>query len=101
MKKSTIKQTNRAYDRLYKYVCKLNNFETFLETFNVEIIPYGQERHGDCGVRVTDSAGKDADLGFDIPNKITYSNFIEPNIQTWIEYYRDGNKTKKLINGKE
>lgn len=93
-KAPTIKDTNRAYVRLYKHVIQQHEWEVFKAAYNVQIISFGMRKYGDCGVHVLDSNGELASLGNNIPNKITYCNFIEPSRVTWQEYYKDGSTTK-------
>lgn len=93
-KAPTIKDTNRAYVRLYKHVIAHRDWEEFKNTYKVQIIQFGMRKNGDCGVHVLDSNGEPATLGSTIPNKITYCNFIEPARETWQEFYKDGDTTK-------
>lgn len=97
MKAPTIKDTNRAYVRLYKLVIQHRDWEEFKSAFKVQMIQHGMQRNGDCGVHVLDGNGEPATLGSSIPNKITYSRFIEPARETWKEYYKDGPTTKCVI----
>lgn len=94
MKAPTIKATNRAYVRLYRIVIHHRDWDGFLSAFKVQMIQHGMDRNGDCGVHVLDANGELATLGSAIPNKITYSNFIEPARETWKEFYKDGTTTK-------
>lgn len=95
--KPTIKATNRAFVRLYKKFHSHAEWEKLLQSYQVKMIALGQARNGDCGVVVTDSSGMSAALGLSIPNKITYSRFIEPAVETWIEFYSDGKQTRRRV----
>lgn len=95
MKKPTIKEFNRAYVRLYDFVKKHGDWEAFKARYRVEIIEFGMRKNGDCGVQVLDADGTLATLGNSIPNKITYRYFVEPPRTTWMEYFKEGDITRR------
>lgn len=97
MKRPTIKGTNRAYVRLYDCVIKHQRWEDFISKYQVQIKSHGQERHGDCAIQVIGSDGLPARLGPNIPNQISYSNFIHPARETWIEYFSDEHTNWKVV----
>lgn len=100
MKPPSIKETNRAYVRLYKHVIQHRDWEKFKIEYEVQIIQYGMRRNGDCAVHVLDRTGELATLGSTIPNKITYSNFIEPARETWQEFYKDDAITTCVVDSR-
>lgn len=76
-KKPTIKGTNRAYVRLFEYFRTPTEWQAFVGHYDVRPMSHGQQRYGDCAVRVFDrSTGGLAVLGLEIPNEITYHTFM-------------------------
>ena len=92
-KRPTIKDTNRAYVALYKIVVQSRDWDDFNVQFKVEMVSFGRYRNVDCAVEVRDQTGALAALGDSIPNRITYSEFIDPARVTWTWQFNDGEKT--------
>lgn len=77
-KRPTIKETSRAYVRLYGYFKTPEKWLAFLERYRVEYINFGMRRNGDCAVRVIDPATQEiAVLGLDLPNEIKYHTYTD------------------------
>lgn len=99
-KRPTIKDTNRAYVALYKIVLQNRDWEEFKTQHIVQIVNFGRYKNIDCAVEVRDKTGALAVLGDSIPNRITYSEFIDPVRVTWTWQYSDGEKTWREVDSR-
>lgn len=57
--KPTIKDTNRAYVRLFGYFVTSQKWLEFLQRNRIENVPFGMQRDGGCAVQVIDRATND------------------------------------------
>lgn len=87
-KRPTIKETNRAYVRLYEYFNTPEKWLAFLERYRVEIIDFGMRRHGDCAIRVIDPETQEvAVLGLELPNTVKYHTYVATSRSFWNEEF--------------
>lgn len=87
-KKPTIKETSRAYVRLFEYFKAPEQWLSFLKGYRVEHPPFGMRRNGDCAVRVIDpNTGELAILGLEIPNEIQYHTYVATARSFWNEHF--------------
>jgi hypothetical protein len=87
-KKPTIKDTSRAYVRLFGHFRTPQEWLEFLQFNRVEYMPFGMQREGDCAVRVIDLATNDlAVLGLEVPNVVKYHNNVPFGRSFWTEEF--------------
>lgn len=87
-KKPTIKGTSRAYVRLFEYYKTEDKWLYFLGKYQVKNLPFGNERNGDCAIRVIDpSNGMLAELGLEIPSEIKYHTYTATGRCFWNEHF--------------
>lgn len=87
-RKPTIKDTSRAYVRLFQYFKTNADWLAFLVRYEVRHVPFGHVSHGDCAVRVIERAtGEVARLGLDIPIEIKYHTYVATARSFWNESF--------------
>jgi hypothetical protein len=97
-KKPTIKDTNRAYVRLFEFFSSPHEWLEFLQRHHVEYVAFGMQRNGDCAIRVMDSStGQPALLGLKVPNKIKYHSYVAAARSFWTEDFSDGTHRRHRI----
>lgn len=87
-KKPTIKDTSRAYVRLFEYFTSPEAWLAFVDRYRIESFSFGMQRHGDCAVRVVDPAtGHLATLGLSVPSEIKYHTYVATARSFWQECF--------------
>ena len=97
-KKPTIKETSRAYVRLFDYFATAEKWLNFLHRYRVERVPFGIQRAGDCAVRVIDlESGAVAVLGLEVPNEIKYHTYTAMGRSFWTEEFLNATHRRNRI----
>ncbi|SOY83461.1 conserved hypothetical protein [Cupriavidus taiwanensis] len=97
-KRPTIKDTNRAYVRLFEYIKTPDQWLSFLARYSVVNVPYGMKRNGDCAVRVIDpTSGSLAVLGLELPNEIKYHTYVATARNFWTEGFTSATHQRNRV----